>query len=48
MADTIKITYPGKQVTIAEKTNIKNYIVKCLGLDRDHGISIQIVVNENK
>ena len=37
---------------MADQTNIKtyivNYIVKCLDLDRDHGISIQIVVNKNK
>jgi hypothetical protein len=48
MADTINIT--GKQVTIPERTKIKNYVIECLGLrqDRDHRISIQIVVTKNK
>lgn len=50
MTDTIKITYPGKQVTLPEQTKIKKYVLECLGLDRDrdHRISIQIVVTKNK
>lgn len=51
MADTIKITYPGKSVPPSEQEHIKAYVLerfKLLGLQRNQGISIQIVVTKNK
>lgn len=46
--DTINIIYPGTVVIQKEKDNILDYVAKCLKVDRDHKISIQIQIKSNK